>query len=44
MAYVGRLRLNGVPFSSFKVVISLVEVYKRAGKSVILVGKKAQKG
>ena len=33
----GRLRLKGVPISSFRVRISLIEVYERVGKSVIAV-------
>ena len=40
MAYMGRLSPKGVPFSGFRYLkglpgISQVEVYKRAGKSVI---------
>jgi len=38
MAYAGRLRQKGIPFSGFRYTkgwISLVEVYKRVGKSVI---------
>ena len=48
MAYTGRLRPRGVSFSGFRYMkglgISLVEVYKRAGKSVIWVCERAQKG
>ena len=48
MAYTGRLRPKGVPFSGFQVYervgISLVEVYKRVGKFVIRICKRAQKG
>ena len=40
MAYTGRLRPKGVPFSGFRymkrVGISQVEIYKRVGKSVVL--------
>ena len=35
MAYTGRLRPKGVPFSGFRVGISQVEVYKRVGESVV---------
>ena len=48
MAYTGRLRPEGVPFSAFgvceRVGISLVEVYEREGKSVISVCKMTLKG
>ena len=50
MAYMGRLRLKGVPFlGQFMYMlkdtgISLVEVYQRGGKSVILVCEKGPKG
>ena len=48
MAYTERLHPKGVPISGLleyeRVVISLVEVYERVGKSVISVCKKAQKG
>ena len=48
MAYTERLHPKGVPISSLleyeRVVISLVGVYERVGKSVISVCKKAQKG
>ena len=41
MAYTGRLRTKGVPFFRIlvyeRVGISLVEVYKRVGKSVIAI-------
>ena len=37
MAYMGRLCLKGVPFLKLRGGISLVEVYKRLGKSVILI-------
>ena len=45
MAYRGRLRPKGIPFSGFRFMMkgkgSLVaELYKRVGKSVILVGKR----
>ena len=46
MAYTGRLCPYGVPFSGFRYMKrygSLVKVYERVGKSVILVSKKAQK-
>ena len=43
MAKTRRLRPKGVPLSGFRVGISLVEVYKRVGKSVILVCEKAQR-
>ena len=44
MAYTGRLRPKGVlPSGIWKVGISLVEVYKRVGKSVIWVCERAQK-
>ena len=49
MVYEGRLCIKGVHFSGFymkgheRVRISLVEVYERVGKSVLLVCKKAQK-
>ena len=46
MTYTGRLCLYGVPFSGFRYMKrygSLVKVYERVGKSVILVSKKAQK-
>ena len=47
-AYTGKLRPKGVPFSGFRyyerVGISLVEVYKRVGKSVIWVCERAQNG
>jgi len=45
MAYTGRVRPKGVSFSGFRYMkgILLVEVYKRVGKSVISVYKKAQK-
>ena len=48
MPYNRRLRPEGVPFFRLlvygRVGISLIEVYERGGKSVILVCKKAQKG
>ena len=49
MAYTGRLRPKGVPIYFRlqvyeKIRISLVEVYKRGGKSVIWVCERAQKG
>ena len=48
MAYTGRLRLEGVSSSGFRYMKGsgtlLVAVYKRVGKSVVLVGKRAQKG
>ena len=48
IAYTERLCLKGVPFSGFRNIkwigISLVEVYKRVGKSVIWVRERAQKG
>ena len=48
MAYTGRLHPKGVSFSGFRymrgVGISLVEVYKRGGKSVIWVCERALKG
>ena len=48
MAYAERLHPKGAPISGLleyeRVVISLVEVYERVGKSVISVCKKAQKG
>ena len=41
MAYMGRLRPKGVPFSKLQVLasvgISLVKVYENVGKSVLLV-------
>ena len=44
MTYMERLHPKGVPFPEFQVYegvgISLVEVYKRVGKTVISVGKK----
>ena len=47
MAYTGRLRPEGGIFFTLKVYerveISLVEVYKRVGKSVIWVCERAQK-
>ena len=48
MAYTGRLRPEGVSSSGFRYMKEsgtlLVEVYKRAGKSVVLVCGRAQKG
>ena len=47
MAYTERLHPKGVPFSGFKYMLGLgfhLLRYKRIGKTVILVGKKAQKG
>ena len=48
MAYTGRLRPKGVPFSGFRYMkgysLSLSGVYKREAKSVISVGKNSQKG
>ena len=45
MAYTGRLRPKGVPFSAFEVCkrvgISQAEVHKRVGKSVTEVFKRA---
>ena len=43
MAKTRRLHPKGVTLSGFRAGISLVEVYKRLGKSVILVCKKAQR-
>ena len=49
MIYTGRLSPKGVSFSGFRSVwkgkgVSLVEVYKTVGKSVIWVCEGAQKG
>ena len=48
MAYTGRLRPEGVSSSGFRYMKGsgtlLVEVYKRVGKSVVLVRERAQKG
>ena len=48
MAFRERLHPKGMPFSGLsqyqRVGISLVELYERVGKTVISVGKKAQKG
>ena len=42
MAYTGRLRPKGVPFSGFRYIL-LVEVYERVGKSVIWVCERTQR-
>ena len=48
VAYTGRLRPEGVSSSGFRYMKGsgtlLVAVYKRVGKSVVLVCKRAQKG
>ena len=46
MDYTGRIRPKGISFAGFRYIrvgISLVEVYKRVGKSVIWVRERAEK-
>ena len=47
MAYTGRLRPKGVPFSGLRYMkgggTSLVEVFKRVGRSVICARERAQR-